>query len=275
LNALLIGDSHITALLKAHIAMRKRGELDPDVTIALKRIGGGHILPTPFFVNEGDVARITDPEYVLTFRQLPPKARRFGTIGLSMPLWPLRVMYKLVGEKICIGTGTPGLRPMSHGLFKRMVLEDQRYVIELIEILNRSGTRVLAVAPPALFRDHPILSFHPAHDALRMFSTYQEIMFGVLERHGVHVIKVPGECLDAEGFMLQKFRHPDPEDTHHANAAFGKIMIREIESWLQTRPAESEEWIRQHDEKRAAYLRQQQPLSYPGRLMRRIKRVLG
>ncbi|UWR33753.1 hypothetical protein K3759_01250 [Sulfitobacter sp. W027] len=274
MNALLIGDSHITALLQAHRAMQARGELAQDVTIALKRLGGGHILPTPFFSNEGDFAKITNSEYKLAFRQLPPKARRFGTLGLSMPLWPLRVMYQLVAQKISLETSVDGLRPMSLALFERLVLEDQKYVIELIEILHRSGTRVIAVAPPSLFRDHPIMSFHPANDALKMFATYQKIMTTVMERSNVHVIQVPERCLDAEGFMLAKYRHKDPKDSHHANAVFGKIMIREVEMWLRTRPAEADEWLEMQAEKRAAYLLQNSSLAFHQRLIRKFRQLV-
>lgn len=31
--------------------------------------------------------------------------------------------------------------------------------------------------------------------------------------------------------MQPRYRHENPKDEHHANAAFGQEMIREIESW--------------------------------------------
>jgi hypothetical protein len=63
-----------------------------------------------------------------------------------------------------------------------------------------------------------------------MYASYQTIMTNVMERNNVYVIQVPEKCLDAEGCMLAKYPHTDPKDKHHANGAFGKIMILEIET---------------------------------------------
>lgn len=53
-----------------------------------------------------------------------------------------------------------------------------------------------------------------------------------LLKRDVTVIGVPEDCFDSSGLMMQEFRHPSPEDNHHANEAFGAIMIGEIVSHL-------------------------------------------
>ena len=275
MNALLIGDSHLGALSKGHHALNNRGELTRDVTIAVRQLGGGHILPTPFFTNEGDHAKITDPIYARSFKQLPPLARRFGTIGLSMPLWPLRVMYQMVREDMSLGTTVGNRRPISHALFERLVLQDQKYVIELIEVLNRSGTRVLAITPPALFRDHKMMTFLPEAEVLNMFSKYQKIMLGVLTRHQVHVIGLPEQCLDEDGFMLTKYRHEDPKDHHHANGNFGELMIKQVENWLISNPDRTDSFLLERSNMKMGLKRQLWPLNYRTRVMRRLRRFIS
>lgn len=230
MKILVTGDSHTGAL--AHGAKQLRPTLPDGVEVLVKPLGGGHILPTPFFEDRGTHAEIVDPEYRRNFHRIPPLAWPPDVIALSAPLWPMRVMHGMVWPKHSIDSAVPGGQPISRALFRRIVLADQRHVLGLCSLLTRVGMPVVAVSPPVMFRDHATLK-HMAPGRVRaMFDLYREIMLGELAARDVPVIDVPPECLDAEGFMRPEYRHPDPKDEHHANAAFGERMMARLMAGL-------------------------------------------
>lgn len=231
MKILVTGDSHVGALNRGLMQLSVAGKTDRSVEISILPLGGGHLLPTPFFRDAGDHAEIVEPEYRRNMPRLPPVSPQYDAIVLSMPLWPMRLQHVITWQKFALAEHLKGRKTISHLAFKTLVLQDQKYVLELIDLLNRSGVLVAAIAPPRLFRDHSTLKHLPATQALTCFDTYLQIMRAELEARSVSVIDLPSKCCDAEGFMLQKFRHEDPEDGHHANADFGALMVSGIERW--------------------------------------------
>ena len=49
-----------------------------------------------------------------------------------------------------------------------------------------------------------------------------------LGRHKIPVVDLPKYSYDVHGIMLDLDRHENPEDQHHGNIEYGKMMIREI-----------------------------------------------
>ncbi|MBU2962615.1 hypothetical protein KO516_17645 [Citreicella sp. C3M06] len=231
MKILVTGDSHTGALAQGLALLRPN--LPTGIDILVKPLGGGHILPTPFFRDAGSHAVITDPDYRRNFHRLPPQAFQADVIALSAPLWPMRVMHKMVWSRQSIDMAVPGGQPVSRALFRRVVLEDQRYVLALCELLKRIGMPVVALSPPVMFRDHATLRHVDPVLVRRMFDLYRQIMLAELVERGVAVVDVPPHCLDSEGYMRPEFRHETPEDEHHANAAFGALMIEALAQSLQ------------------------------------------
>lgn len=234
MKILITGDSHTAALNRGLMELRATGQTDAAVDILVKQLGGGHLLPTPFFNDVGTHAEIADPAYRKSFGFLPPKAAHFDAIGLSMPLWPMRVVHQLVWGDLSLATRSPDRRPISHAAFRQIVLQDQRYVLQLAELLARVGVTPIAISGPGLFRDHAVLRVVTAEHVLAIFNAYRAIMIAELARRDVTIINIPAVCLDADGFMNPDFRHDDAKDHHHANAAFGALMIQAVQDWART-----------------------------------------
>ncbi|MFC4213880.1 hypothetical protein ACFP4H_12125 [Pseudophaeobacter arcticus] len=231
MKILVTGDSHIGALNRGLQQLLAARKTDRSVDISILPLGGGHLLPTPFFRDAGDHAEMVAPDYQRHMSRLPPASPKFDAVVLSMPLWPMRVQHQITWGKFALAEHLEGRKTISHLVFKTLVLQDQKYVLELIDLLGRIGIPVAAVSPPRMFRDHSTLKFLPATQARTCFDTYLEIMKAELKARSVPVIDLPRDCCDAEGFMLQKFRHEDPEDEHHANAEFGALMVSAVERW--------------------------------------------
>lgn len=240
MKILITGDSHTAALQRGLKALRAQGALREGVEVSVKPLGGGHVLPTPFWRDAGDHAEIIAPGYRAQFTRLPPQQPAIDVLApdvlaLCMPLWPMRILHRMAGEKLALADRVADHATVSKAVFRQLVLADQQHVLGLIDLFNRIRMPCVALSPPVLFADHKVLARYPAAQALRVFDTYRAIMLAELAARDVPVIDLPPETRQADGFMRPDFRHDDPEDAHHANAAFGALMIRRLQDWAQDR----------------------------------------
>lgn len=150
----IYGDSHTAALHRglATPGQSIREELNLDLRII--PLGGGHLLPTPFFTEREEFVEITNPDYKKRVKRIPPLENPPDVIGLSMPLWPMRVLHALVWNNYSLPTGLDGRKPISMAFFRNLVLEDQKFVLRLVDFLRQLKIPLLAIAPPGLFCDH-------------------------------------------------------------------------------------------------------------------------
>jgi hypothetical protein len=232
MRILITGDSHTGALKRGLVALDADQQLDPAISINVRALGGGHLLPTPFFADAGDHAQIIDPTYQKMLARLPPTQPKYDAIALSMPLWPMRMVYRFNSGKLALPNSvSTGRRPISYAAFRVLVLDEMQYVLELIDLLQRNGIAVAAVSPPHLFRDHNTLKSQPVPDLVHLWQSYLDVMRDTLAARNVTVIEIPDACKDTEGLMLTDYRHDDPEDMHHGNAKLGALMIKAVETW--------------------------------------------
>lgn len=233
MKLMITGDSHTGCLHLGIQELRAQNRFDPEVDISVIPLGGGHLLVNPFFEETDTEIRVTEPEYLPRMATIPPRTPQFDAIGLSMPLWSLRVVRTLGWAQYALSERVEGLRPISGAEFRHLVLTDQAHILRLIEALHRKGHRVFAVAAPTFFRDNPVLRILPPAMAIRMAETYRDIMKAELTARGVDFIDIPAQCRDDEGFMLQEYRYEDPADHHHANRAYGALIVRDIQTWAR------------------------------------------
>lgn len=235
MNFLIAGDSHTGPLSRGLKALRETGALDPAMQIRVRPIGGGHLVNTPFWELRGDHVALTEPAYQKVLRRLPPPRQQLTGIGLSMPFWSVRVLYRMVVAQLSLVEPVGDLQPVSRAAFRQILRHDQQYVLGFAESLAKCGVTVFAVAAPRLFRDNSVLSRIAPEMAMAICNEYFAFMRDELGARGVDIIDVPPETLDAEGFTLPEYRSALPGDDHHANEAFGKLMIKRVEDWARVR----------------------------------------
>lgn len=232
---LITGDSHTGPLKRGLKKLREAGELDPSMHIRVQPIGGGHLVNRPFWEMRGDHVALTEPAYQTTFLRLPPAHSKLTGIGLSMPYWPVRLIYRMSVSRLSLVEARDDLQPVSRATFRQILRRDQQYVLGFAENLAKCGVTVFAVAGPHLFRDNKVLARMPPDIAQAISAEYLAFMGGELARLGIDIVDVPPETLDDEGFTRPEYRHANPEDQHHANQAFGALMIRRVEDWARGR----------------------------------------
>ena len=224
MKVLVTGDSHTAALVRGLAALKSAGELDPAVELTVRRLGSGQLLVTPFWRAETDRAELVEPTYRRHMTRLPPEDH-LDAIGLCMPMWPMRVVRRIVSGGNCLVEPEPDRQAISQALFRNVVLRDQRYVLGLFEHLKAIGISTFAVSAPGMFRDHFNPQVMKPAAALGLFQAYRKLMAAELDVRKIPLVDVPSECLDDDGFMRAEFRHPAPGDAHHANTAFGEMMV--------------------------------------------------
>ena len=93
MTVIITGDSHTGALEKGRQLLADRGDWPELVDMTIKPLGGGHIFPTPFFIDRGDHAEISDLQFRKRFKRLPLSGSANSDViyGLAGPLHTARL----------------------------------------------------------------------------------------------------------------------------------------------------------------------------------------
>jgi hypothetical protein len=232
MKVLVTGDSHTGTLRKGQKAFENDGVWPHDVKLEIRPLGGGHLTREPFFIDRGDYAEITTPEYRRQFDRLPIAETGAEEIvyGISAPLHSVRIWRHPDWQRFAPSSLQQFGPPLSSGLIRRIILDDQKYVLDLIGILQKAGKRVFVIEPPHPFRHHPALRTTPSELVLHLNSLYRETVRHELRAMEVPVVEMPVRLLEA-GFMREDYAQAG--DPHHGNAVYGRIMIEEILTFLR------------------------------------------
>ncbi|MCL4676937.1 MAG: hypothetical protein KJZ59_13240, partial [Pararhodobacter sp.] len=166
-------------------------------------------------------------EYRKRVPRLPPAGAAFDAIGLCMPMWFGRVLRDFVEDDLTLASIGEGGRLISAALFRHMVLRDQQPALDLTVFLRDLGTPVFVVDPPTVFRENRYLNRVSVARLLGFVAAHRAVMKDELARLGIPLVERPADST-RDGFMRQQFRRKDPTDRHHANAAFGELMLDQI-----------------------------------------------
>lgn len=236
MKVIVTGDSHTADLFLGQKLLEEESPAPLAADVVIRPLGGGHILPTPFFVDRGDHAEITAPQFRPQFARLPlDGVENHGTIyGICAPLHTARVWRHADWRRFAPIGRAANETPISPGMLRRVILNDQKYVLALIDVFVRSGTRAFAIEAPRPFRHHPALKILRPDVVLTVDRSYRDIMRAELDDRSIPIVSIPAKCLDEDGFTLEEYgRRHDP---HHGNERFGRVMMLEVNKFLATMP---------------------------------------
>ena len=229
-DILLTGDSHTAALRLGQVAIESEGRWPEKVRLSIRPLGGGHLTCEPFFIDRGDYAEITTAAYKRQMQRLPMDGDPEGTIyGVSAPLHSVRLWRHPAWQSFApAAMAVPGT-PVSSGMIQRLVLEDQRHVLDLLTLLRRLGRQVFVVEAPYPFLHHPAMR-KTSRDLVRFVDgLYRKIIRRELARLAVSIVAVPNRCVE-DGFMLEDYAQLG--DHHHGNQRYGQMMMDEVLTFL-------------------------------------------
>jgi hypothetical protein len=226
MKILVTGDSH-TGPLQRGLTLLQRDEPKrlAGHEVLIRPLGGGHLVPFPFFKARGDHLHITQPEYQVRLKRLPlPDVPDVDWYGVSAPLHTARVFrHEDWRDHVLEGEGGDGI-PVSNALLGRLVDDDQRQVMAFMKALAALGLKPFAIEGPRPFRHHPAVAVVGAARVARIDRFYRERMMAWLVSEGFPVVRIPAALVDADGFMIEAMRK-GPDDAHHGNEKFGVHMI--------------------------------------------------
>lgn len=233
MKILIVGDSHTGALKRGLDELVAQNKMAPDVSMEIIPLAVGARLAYPFWDPKDGFASIHDDGHGRRVTRVPPDdGTPLAAIGLSMALWQGRVMRLMADGNLSL-PGQPSGRPISHAVFRQIVLADHQYILGLLAFLRGLDLPVVAIEPPAVFRDNRAVGRIGAERVLGAYRALRTIIRAELAAIAVPIVSLPADSLDDDGFMRSEFKHEDPLDPHHANPAFGKLMIARVEAWAR------------------------------------------
>lgn len=236
MKIIVTGDSHTAALKLGTDMLVSQGALPKDYKIDVQQLGGGLSLTKPFFVDKGDFAEMSQQKHQKRIQSLPfsDEQEPYKYYGICGPLHTVRLWRnKDYWQKYTPLAPQGDQAPISTSLLRHIILQDQLYIMQLVELLKRVGVKVFVVEAPKPYRHHPILELVDPDVIAYIDSFYRRVIRECLAAKEVPIIDVPNACYDADGFMLEAYRHDNPMDGYHANKEFGAIMIKEIIKFLK------------------------------------------
>lgn len=229
-HVLVTGDSHTAALRRGLDQLRAAGWGTPRIELEVIGLGSGRDLAGDFFVDRGTHAEIVHRAYRRRVPLLPrPRAVARKTVHVWSGLFHFPKVWRDVAWTRFRPSSVPGREaPVSRAVVRDTVLDWFGPQLRLIAVLKRSGVPVLALETPRPFRHHPSLRLVRPEVALGLDRICVQTMEARLRADGIPVLRIPGACLDRDGFMHAQWRSENPKDPHHGNADFGALMIRHL-----------------------------------------------
>ena len=238
MHILITGDSHTAAVKRGLNLLESEAAVPPGFEVEVIGLGGGQHMLDPFFEVRDGVAVMTHPTFAKRLPLLPrPGAAERGTVYTWCGLFHFAKAWRdrtWIDFRPCTLAGKGA--PVSMGLVAETVLGWARHQLDLVHLVRRTGARVLVMETPRPFRHHWALKHIPAETIIEVDRYLQDLMMSELESRSIEVVRMPAECLDAEGFMNPEWRNEVETDEHHANQAFGALMIRRLCEYLRDHP---------------------------------------
>ena len=134
MNVLITGDSHAGILQRGKDLLISKEEWPQEIDLTIRPLGGGHIFPTPFFIDKGDHAEICNIDYRKQFKVFPPEKLANSDViyGLSGPLHTARVRRSRAWSEFVPSQFAVDETPISIALLNRVILDDCHYLLKFM-----------------------------------------------------------------------------------------------------------------------------------------------
>lgn len=238
MKIVITGDSHVGALRRGADLLEAQGQIPDGVKVDVIPLGPGDAFLSEFFKAERDHLAITSPDCSRWLPRLPAVEDTGRSDVVYVISGPLHLQPLVLNDyflKFPPAPLTEGRTKTSSALLRHLALKRKRYITEFSAKLVELKHRVLVVEPPRTFRHHRALETTPASTISYLEDFFRLTVKAHLQDKGIEVVELPAESYDAEGLMLDKYRHSHPDDQHHGNEAYGALMVsKTIEMTLGT-----------------------------------------
>jgi len=227
----ITGDSHTAALKLGLDELMLTNEMHPAHSVEVAMLAGANSFSSPYFKDMGEFAEFRTRKSSKRIRRLPfsDEDGHYDYYGICEPLHASRLWrFRSNWVNHHPFTRKDGLAPVSESLLRHVILREQAYNLQLVELLKRVHAKVFVIEAPKPYRHRESVQQTGFGEVSYIDNFYKNIIRGRLQENDIPFINVPSVCYDAEGFMYDEFKSERQGDSLHANKSFGKIMIKEI-----------------------------------------------
>lgn len=232
MTVFVTGNSHVAALAAAA----------PDSAgLTVFPLGNGRVEKRPFSERTSHGVALTAPEYAANLRahagrdELDPA----DTWGLLMVNSNSRIYRHRMWHEYA-PAGHPG-RPLSHGVVSAIVEADHQHVRTFLDQLADAGVDFFTISAPPPRRDLADERGLAPDTLLAVDALARSIWSTWVTDRGIACVTPPPEVADDEGFLRPEFAQATTasgrRDIHHANRAYGELMVHRIRDHVSGRSA--------------------------------------
>lgn len=227
----VIGDSHTTALAEGWERLR----LSPDHAgrnVQVKPLGTGKMLEYRFFDYDGRGIRWIPSSYADAFRSLAGRddlVRDDVIYGLSLGYHTAKIAASSCWIRACPWRLAPRLEraAISDAVVREMATSYAQHSLALFEALKEMGVRFFVIEAPPLKQDWKAFGKGiPPESAVEVDRLFRDAISTRLAEIDVSHLPPPSSTVNDRGFLKAEFAFA-PHDPHHANAAYGEIVMIE------------------------------------------------
>jgi hypothetical protein len=228
---IIVGNSHVAALKQGADEI---GGLDQVLKIAPFGDGAREYEPFSSVINGQVVFTV---EYSASILRKLTGMNAFDptcTWGICMGTHNTRVYdlpfwLKAAPSRIA----KPGVRPVSDAVLNEIIEKEQRFRKVFLRQLMETGVKFFIVSAPSPRRDGSAVRRGISLATIKLVDRMARDHFrDWIAKHNVPIVEPPEETIDEEGFLRDEFAQKlDAKgglDPHHANSAYGKLMVQKI-----------------------------------------------
>lgn len=232
----IVGDSQTRALMEA--SENWAGDALPPMR--LMPLGTAEQFWEPFFSVKPASIQLTPDECASRMQ------RMFGTTEIANErLWGFCLgfttvgflRYDLWGQYSLHDRNPQGRHILSKAAAAQIARGMFEEILKFYEILIEKGYAFFVISGPPLPQHNPHLKQGVREDVIFADRLYRDLYAKELAARGIDFILPPDEVKDHEGLLLPQYRHPRPEDRHHANKDYGRLMLMRVADHVHARLA--------------------------------------
>ncbi len=233
MRVIITGDSHTGTLKNGKNLILQKKIWPPEIELKIKALGNGKHLNTPFFINCGDYAQITEKLYQDRIKRLPIASEPDAIYGLCAPFHSNRIWRSLDWTKFVPVALAKTEIPVSDAMLKQIILSDQQYVLELIDIFIQAQKKIFIIETPRPFTHNKAFEDIRPEVILAVDKAYRDLIRTELVERSVDIVSIPAHCIAEDGSMSSDYKNKRKNDMNHGNELFGEIMLQEIFAFLK------------------------------------------
>ncbi len=239
MQLIVLGDSHAVALGAGLAAIKGRGEDTgfPGEVRILKIFSSPTVLKPFFDVKDGAIrimGRENRERVAVLLDEEPIRPRADRIFAFSMGFTNTRLLRSDMwrSHRVWIASSRAGAHLLSMGMVRAIAAHHHRHVLNFAAATRAVGLNACFVsAPPPRSDDKEILQVMSPQEAGLIDHLAREAVEKRLDALCIPWVTPPAEAFDPAGggrFLDKAFFSERASDRHHANAAYGEHMLRDI-----------------------------------------------